>query len=601
MNITGVYASLKLIKHLGIRKYFFFSILQTLIGVLDIVGIALIGVVVSNSFNYSESFVKILNSVSFFWEVDRNNYQFAILIVASISCMVLGLRTFLSIFFTRFTFMKISIDTRKLSTILVKKTFESRPEFLQRYSVHALAHFLTAGVERATIGIVGPLIALIADIGLLLMISISLLFVNFWLAIQTTVFFSIIGFLAQTDSTGRSSRASEKLSDLTVEGNRQIINFLGNYREIFVRGSFKSFISKLEINRSDSASAYASVSFIPYIGKYLLELSVIIGALALTGMQFFLNNVNDAVATLAIFLTASTRIAPVVLRVQQGILQITAASSFSTKTFDYISDLLSSEPRPYFDHVVSPAESFSPEVKVLDLGFKFINGEGFELKKLNFEIRKGELTAIVGPSGSGKSTLIDLLLGIQTPTSGKIFISDLRPDIAVHAFPGSIAYVPQDVKIVEGTLRSNVINGFNSEQFTDAHILRCLEVAQLNTLVNTFPLGLETKIGEGGFNLSGGQKQRLGIARALYTKPKIIFLDEATSSLDAEVEAEISDAIQSLRGTVTIVVVAHRLVTIRNADNIIYLEDGQIAGQGKFDSVRAKVANFNTQALLSGL
>lgn len=601
MKFPGVRAAIRLLQTLGIKKYYTLAAIQTLIGLLDILGIALIGFVVSNSFNYSESFATIFNRYMPFWNMEASNYKSILTLLALFACVLLALRTFLSVIFTRYSFRVISSDTARISRKLVNMTFQSRPDFLQNYSSQSVSHFLTAGLERATIGIIGPLIALIADLGLLLMISACLIFANFVLAIQTTVFFGIMGFLAHRYSTVQSSIASSKLSQLTVEGSIEIVDFLANYREIFVRGTFNTFTDELEINRSQSAKSYATVSFIPYIGKYLLELSVIVGALTMTGFQLISNNLNDAVGTLAIFLTASTRIAPAVLRVQQGILQITAASSFSAQTFKFIDALLTSKPRRQINRDQVVNRNFIPKIEISDLKFSFQNDSGFELDIPDFKIKEAQLTAIVGPSGAGKSSLIDLMLGVQIPDSGDVRISGLLPDAAIYSFPGSIAYVPQEVKIVEGTIRSNIIHGFNFIEQSEIHLNVCLEKAQLKSFVDSLTDGLDTKIGEGGSNLSGGQKQRLGIARALYTDPKILFLDEATSALDVGVEAAVSDVIRGLKGGMTIIVVAHRLVTIRDADNIVYLENGKIVGQGRFDHLRSIVSNFDEQAKLSGL
>ena len=209
--------------------------------------------------------------------------------------------------------------------------------------------------------------------------------------------------------------------------------------------------------------------------------------------------------------------------------------------------------------------------------------------------------AFVGSSGAGKSTLVDLLLGVLIPDSGQIIISGERPSIAIETSPGAIAYVPQDVATAIGTVRENIALGFPNEFATDERIYKALKIAHLETFVDSLENKADTQVGERGAKLSGGQRQRLGIARAMFTNPKLLVLDEATSSLDAETEASVSAAIQSLRGGTTILMIAHRLATVRTADLVIYLADGHILAQGNFAEVRASVPDFDKQARLLGL
>ena len=167
--------------------------------------------------------------------------------------------------------------------------------------------------------------------------------------------------------------------------------------------------------------------------------------------------------------------------------------------------------------------------------------------------------------------------------------------------PGSIGYVPQDIVIIGGTLRDNVILGYASNKIDDSDVLDALDLAQLKEFTLLLPHGLDTIVGEKGSQLSGGQRQRLGIARAMFTKPKLLVLDEATSALDGETEASISAAIDSLHGKTTVITIAHRLSTVRNSDQVVYIDKGEIVAVGTFNEVRSKVPDFDNQAKLMGL
>jgi ABC-type multidrug transport system fused ATPase/permease subunit len=194
-----------------------------------------------------------------------------------------------------------------------------------------------------------------------------------------------------------------------------------------------------------------------------------------------------------------------------------------------------------------------------------------------------------------------VLLGVLIPDQGKVLISGLPPLQSVSKWPGAVSYVPQDVVVAAGTIRENVSLGYPPEAATDELVMEALRIAHLDKFVSELPLGLDTQVGERGTKISGGQRQRLGIARAMFTSPLLLVLDEATSSLDGETEASISNAIHSLHGSTTVVMIAHRLSTVRNADIVVYLSEGIIQATGTFDEVRTAVPDFDRQAKLMGL
>ena len=197
--------------------------------------------------------------------------------------------------------------------------------------------------------------------------------------------------------------------------------------------------------------------------------------------------------------------------------------------------------------------------------------------------------------------MIDLILGVLEQDSGKIIISELDPQSAVRKWPGAVAYVPQDVILTSGTVRENIALGYPVNLATDEVVKRAVSFASLDDLILSFPDGLDTKVGERGAKLSGGQRQRVGIARAVLTVPKLLVLDEATSALDGETEHAISLGLENLRGDTTIIIVAHRLSTIMNADSVIYMKDGAVIDIGSFEELRIRVPEFNSQAKLMGL
>jgi ABC-type multidrug transport system fused ATPase/permease subunit len=320
-------------------------------------------------------------------------------------------------------------------------------------------------------------------------------------------------------------------------------------------------------------------------------------------MQFAIHDAVKAAATLSVFMIAGTRISPAVLRIQQGLMQIKASIGGSSPTLELLrtipleKNVDKASNLPSFTY----SDDFTPTINVNNVGFKYPNSPTQAIKNLNLSISAGSVVAIVGPSGGGKSTLVDLLLGVLTPDTGEVTISAMDPIQAVKKFPGAISYVPQQVVVVDGTIRENISLGYSAENFFDDEVLSALSKAGLEDFVSNIPGGLNSPLGEWGTRISGGQRQRIGIARALFTNPKLLVLDEATSALDGETESGISTQILKMKGQMTVVLIAHRLSTVIDADRIYYVDAGEIKAEGSFKEVRSAVPEFDRQAKLMGL
>ena len=290
------------------------------------------------------------------------------------------------------------------------------------------------------------------------------------------------------------------------------------------------------------------------------------------------------------------------MRVQQSALGVRSSLGAAGPTLnliDSMKDVLDLD--EVSDNVEISHIGFIPDIFIENMSFSYPKKESEAIKNLNLKVEAGKFVAIVGSSGAGKTTLVDLLLGVLKPDSGSILISGFDPQTTISKWSGAISYVPQDVMISNGTIRENVGLGFPINVVTDDLVNLALKTAALDNYVMDLVESIDTPVGERGVKMSGGQRQRLGIARAMFTQPNLLVLDEATSSLDGETEASVADAIQNLKGKVTVVMIAHRLSTVKNADTVLYLHNGELIAQGTFNEVRDKVPDFDRQAKLMGL
>ena len=369
-----------------------------------------------------------------------------------------------------------------------------------------------------------------------------------------------------------------------------------------MKGRRQFYGDQVEKFRLEMARTESELSFMPNISKYALEITTVLGGIILSGTVFYFQDAKNAIATLVIFLAAGSRIAPAVLRFQQGALYVKSSIGSALPALDLIESVsnvdipISQETVVDFDHI-----DFHPVVSIDSLNLMYPGKSNLAVRDLSLEIDLGKTIAIVGPSGAGKTSLVDLMLGVITPTSGEILISGFSPREVIKRWPCAIGYVPQDVSISAGTIKENVCLGYLTDSFSDDEVWEALNFAQLSNHIRKLDGALNAQVGENGTKLSGGQRQRLGIARAMVTKPKLLILDEATSSLDGQTESALTESLQFLRGNVTVVVVAHRLSTIKSADVVVYMEGGIIKAKGSFEQVRQAVPNFDSQAKIMGL
>jgi ABC-type multidrug transport system fused ATPase/permease subunit len=601
---SGIARSAKTLDQVDRQKILLVIVLQILLGIVDLIGVAIVGILGALAVTGVQS-GKSGSRVEWALEtlnLDSLSFQSQVGVLGALATILLVSRTIFSAFFVRRTYYFLARRGAKISAHLISKVLSQSLVSLNSRTNQETLYGITTGVSTVTTGILGTTVSLVSDGSLLIVMTIGLLIVDPLMAGSTLLSFSLVGVLLFKLMHKRARTLGSQNAQLAIKSNEKILEVLSSYRESVVRNRRTYYSREIGDLRYKLANTDAELSFMPNVSKYVIESTMVLGALLISAAQFATQDASRAVATLAVFLAAGSRIAPAVLRFQQGALLIRSSLGGASPTLDLIEEMQQIQILDTnVDQLDLEHKGFTPNLEINNVSFTYPNGKSAAIDKVTISANVGTSIALVGPSGAGKTTLVDILLGVLNPSSGTIFISGLPPIEAVHKWPGAIAYVPQDIFISNGTIRENVSLGYPPHEATDDLVLEALQVAQLDSFVASLPLGLDTPVGDRGARLSGGQRQRLGIARAMFTKPQLMVLDEATSALDGVTEASISESINVLKGRVTLVLIAHRLSTVLNADKLAYLSEGRAISVGTFDEVRTAVPDFNVQAKLMGL
>ena len=616
----GIWSSLKksvrLLPPSKRRLLFLAAAVQVSLGLLDLLGIALVGVLAAVAVS-GTGISSIPSSVQTVLDkLGLGNLTITQLsaVIAVAAVFVLVLKTALAAVLQRRIFRFLANRQADVSARLAR-AFLNRPLMdVQRWTEPEAIYALGSGVGAATVSLLGSAITIAAESFLFVIVAVSLFLLDPIITIAAIVLFAVIVLVMQRVLTRRSMRNAQVMTDASIDTLAAVSEALQTYREATVLNRRDMYLARYERLIGNYARATASTAFILEVPKYVLEATLYMAIILLAGIQFVTKDFAAAAATTALFLAAGTRVTPALLRLQGATITIRNAAVQAQPTF-YMAEFLGLNTADVAERgmTVMPAAEvirariaaghgdFDASIQVREATVVYLDAGAPALVDATFDVASGTSVALVGSTGAGKSTLSDVILGVLEPASGSVTISGVAPREAIATWPGAIAYVPQQVALVFGTVRDNVALGLPQAAVDDDMVWEALTRAHLADFLRDSREGLDTMIGERGVRLSGGQRQRLGIARALYTRPRLLILDEATSALDAETEVAIIKTLDALEGEVTTITVAHRLATVRRADLLLYLEDGRIISRGTFEEVRASVAGFDRQASLLGL
>ena len=596
--------SIRLLEKKDQKNVLLIVLVQLLLAFLDLAGVIAIGLVGALSISgiQSKKPGDRIEKVLSFFDVQDLTIQSQVAVVGGAAAGILILRTLLSLYFNRRILFFLSKKAADLSSKLIRNLLKKDLLFINARNSQETLYAVTTGVNLIMLNVVGSLVGVITDLFLLFLLTAGLFAIDTVIALCTLGIFSSVAVTLYFAVQQRANRLGQENADLNILSNQKILEVINSYRELLVRNRRKYYSNDISQSRYAIARNSAELAFIPSVSKYVIEITMVLGALLISSTQFLLKDAVHAISTLSVFLAAASRLAPAVLRIQSGAIAIRSSTGAVQHTFELIERIGNQ-----FDDVDedSPLDTqhigFNQVVDIQEVNFRYPGAELFTISNINLQITSGEFVAIVGPSGAGKTTLVDLMLGVINPESGKINISGENPTDAIRKWPGAIGYIPQNIEIIDGSIKSNIALGFPESDYLDELFESAITISQMRDFILSLPRGLETEVGEKGSRISGGQRQRLGIARSLYTKPRILVMDEATSLLDGKTESNLTQAIQMLRGDVTLISIAHRLSTIISADKVVYMNNGRIEAVGTFQEVKSQIPDFEEQAHLMGL
>ncbi|GAA4374188.1 ABC transporter ATP-binding protein [Agromyces bauzanensis] len=432
-------------------------------------------------------------------------------------------------------------------------------------------------------------VSICTDLAVLAAITVVLAITDPVVTVVTVLVFGVFVVGLQRLLRRRQTRLGEEAAAVSLEVWQYLLPSLDGFREARLSSRGEDFVRGYRSARLRGARLGRDMGIISDIPRYSLEIGFVVAVAAISAYLFTVGTPAEALVVLGVFAAAALRALPTLIRVSSNVATLRTGQA-GLRIFLAAADEL----RSGGEHDEQPRDQsrYLGDLVLDGVQFRYPDADAPVLDGLSLRIPQNTTIAFVGSSGAGKSTLIDLVLGLLEPTRGSILCGGrpIADDLA--AWYAGLGVVPQDVFLFNDTVAMNVAFEVDPDRVDLARVREALAMAQLDELIAAMPDGVQTVVGERGVRLSGGQRQRLGIARALYRRPNVLVLDEATSALDNETEHQISETLATLGGTMTILIVAHRLSTVRHADTLVFLKDGHIEAQGAFEEVRAANSEF---------
>ena len=500
-----------------------------------------------------------------------------LLMILTLLCKGLGL--YFQLMFT--LKREYSISSRLLEGYLA----QPYAWFLQRNSA-SLAKTVFSEVNQVVLGGILPLLNIVAHGSIVCILLIMLLLIDPFLALTTGFVLGLMYILLYRASNKFLVRIGKECADANHNRFHAISEVFGAVKEVKFAGLEKIYLERFSKEAKIYASHQASERLLGQLPRFGLE------AIAFGGMMAVLlyliaksESVAAALPIIALYAFSGYRLMPALQQIYVSVTSI----KFSKSALDALcSDLLNINEKKNIEENLPPIE-FNKEILIKNASFFYDGSSRAALDEINLRIDAKSSIAFVGKTGSGKTTLIDIILGLLRPSSGSFFVDEIEIDSNnMRSWQSLLGYVPQQIFLTDNTIEANIAFGvLKNDDIDHDAVIKAAKIACLHDVVEALPLGYQTIVGERGVRLSGGQRQRIGIARALYKKPRILVFDEATSALDNSTESALLESIKMNCEDITLIMVAHRLSTVRDCKQICLLDQGVILAKGSHELLKS--------------
>jgi ATP-binding cassette, subfamily B, bacterial PglK len=565
---------------------------QFLVSVMDLVGLAMVLPLmdVLLGADVTSGYLGVLNRI--LGEPERSRF---VLIMAALMVVAFAAKGVMGLALQWWSSgLVIGLQVRTASKIL--NSFMSEDYLTHRQQNTAeLIRTVDAAVTDAHSKVLGGVLSLITSGLSILMILSFLIAVMPGPALATIAFFGVAVFGLQRFLAVKNREAGHDAVMSAWAKSLALIDAMQGFREVRMHSAEGYFLERYDRANKVNAMAGRRANFLGAVPKYVLELMGITGIALLLAVVALFYHAAAIVPVMSLFVAATVKLLPALSgttatlgSIRNGEVGLRLATEALRRTSEVLAG------HAHLQQLDTGVDLDGPPlpIEIDGVDFRYPDGPANVLTGVTISVPPGTSLAICGASGSGKTTLVDIVLGLIRADRGVVTYGGHTTANLGRAWFDIVAYVPQDVFLLDDTLAANVAFGEDPERRDPLRIQEALHRAQLTDVLAQLPAGLDSMLGERGARLSGGQRQRVGIARALYRKPKVIVLDEATSALDNETEDRIAKTIKGLSGEITVLIVAHRLSTVRDVHQLGFLENGRLVATGSFQEVRAAAPAF---------
>ncbi len=558
-------------------KIMLLTSLQLLLGLLDLLGVAIVGLIAtelatsSDSKNINESLLP-----SILTETVRLD---SLLLLGALAVSMFMSKSILAIVFNLKLLNTLARIQSRISHMIFKDVASSSLQKIKKQSASELVFAFNYGMNALISNSISQYISIACEVALILSMFMLLLFISPLLSFGAFLYLFFFAICLNFIISPKIRALSQQRQSLSLTNQINTQAFLSLFREIWVLGRNRSFESDFSKLQTQIALKGGRNLWLQQMPKYLMELSLIFGLFALLTFGTTLFSSQEYISIVSMYLAASARLFPSILRIQSSLLSLRASSAdaqLSIKIMDKFQGGLRFDDTKITNRVGRSSIGQEPSIEMKDLYFQYEDSDQKVIDNLSLRIEFGSFIVVSGKSGSGKSTLCDLLLGLLTPTSGEALINGIPAKIWINSNPGLVAYVPQETKLIQGNILENICLGIPNSEIDWNRVGALMNECQLNEFIEKLPDGLFTQVSEGGSTLSGGQRQRVGIARALYSDPEILVLDESTNALDPETEKNFLDELVRLSEKRTVIIISHGLLNYSPEVEVLEMSNGKL-------------------------